>query len=531
MGVCGKEPETAALLDLLIYAVRGISVYAHRAGRIGLRDAEVDQFVIDALVATVTNVNFSPERIRLILEEASLVKQIAKSMYERGVKNGTLPIEAFEGAALWEPAIHIDDLIRQGEAVGIEERIRREGADAVGLSEMVVYGIKGMAAYAAQAWILGQKDAAVIAFIYKALSYLESPQLSNEELYSYLIECGQMNLRVMELLDRGHTQNFGNPAPTPVRMDPIPGKCILVSGHDLKDLQTLLRQTEGLGINVYTHGEMLPAHGYPHLRKYLHLVGNYGGAWQDQARDFDAFPGAILMTTNCIQKPKRSYMSRLFTSGSVAWPGVKHISDRDFQPVIKAALSGAGFEESAQRKTVTVGYAHEAMRGLSTQLTAGLQSGAIRRLFIIGGCDGARTGRNYYSEFVERLPQNAVILTMGCAKYRFNAMELGSISGIPRLLDCGQCNDMFSAIGLVRSLAEALNCGINELPLTLNISWYEQKLFAVLLSLWSLGIQNIRLGPTMPAFVTPFIRNMLEEKFKIQQVGIVDFDMDESFAR
>jgi hydroxylamine reductase len=530
MGSCGKDPETAALLDLLIHAIRGISVYAHRIARAGLRDPEIDLFVMEALVATVTNTNFAPQRIRLILEQAALVKQSVRESYEKSIRNGMLMAESFNGATDWEPAMHLDELIRQGERVGIEERLRRDGPDLTGLVEMVINGIKGMLLHAYPAALLGEKDAGIMPFVYEALAYLETVGLNNERLLMFAQQCGQMNLRAIELLDRAHTRHFGNPEPTPVRMDPIPGKCILVSGHDLKALDMLLSQTQGSGINVYTHGELLPAHGYPKLRKYMHLVGNFGGTWQDQMREFDTFPGAILMTTNCMQKPKQSYIGRIFTCGSVAWPGVRHISDGVFDPVIKAALTAAGFEESGPRKTLTVGYGHHAVVRFSDKLCEGVRTGAIRRLFIVGGCDSGRTGRNYYTEFVERAPEDTLIMTFGCAKYRFHARAMGSICGIPRLLDCGQCNDSFSAIRIIRSLAEALKCDVNELPLSICVAWYEEKVFALLLTLLSMGIQKIRIGPRLPVFLTPLIFEMLERKYHILTTGNVDLDLDASLS-
>jgi hydroxylamine reductase len=525
MGVCGKDPETAALQDLLIHAVKGISVYAHRAAKVGLRDAQLDSFTIDALFATVTNVNFSPKRMQLLLEQAAVMKEKARVLYETALCQKLFAAESLNGATCWEPAALLNDLIRQGEQVGIEARLEGDGADITGLIEMLVYGIKGMAAYAHHSWLMGQTDDSVAAFIYEVMDYLESGQRDVEKLLGYCMQCGTVNFKVMELLDRGHTSHLGHPEPTSVRMDPIPGKCILVSGHDLGDLEALLQQTEGKGINIYTHGEMLPAHGYPQLKKYPHLVGNYGGAWQDQAREFDAFPGAILMTTNCIQKPKQSYISRIFTCGLVAFPGVSHVKGREFAPVIEASLSETGFLSSGPGKTTFVGFGHHAILGVADKVIEAVKAGAIQRFFVIGGCDGARPGRNYYTEFVEQLPKDTVILTLGCAKFRFNSLELGTIGGIPRLLDCGQCNDSFSAIRVALALAEAFKCGVNELPLTLNISWYEQKAVAVLLTLLSLGVKNIRLGPTLPAFATPFIIEVLQSKFGIQGIGSAENDI------
>jgi hydroxylamine reductase len=337
---------------------------------------------------------------------------------------------------------------------------------------------------------------------------------------------GELNLKVMGLLDAANTGAYGHPEPTKVRVTPVKGKAVVVSGHDLKDLEELLKQTEGKGINVYTHGEMLPAHAYPGLKKYKHLVGNYGGAWQDQVREFAAFPGAILMTTNCIQKPKESYKGRIFTSGLVAWPGVRHIGpNRDFTPVIEAALAAPGFTADAAEKTITVGFARNAVLGVAGAVIEAVKKGAIRHFFLVGGCDGAKPGRNYYTDFAQKVPNDCVILTLACGKYRFNKLPFGDIGGIPRLLDVGQCNDAYSAIQIAVALADAFHCGVNELPLSLVLSWYEQKAVAILLTLLHLGIKNIRLGPSLPAFLTPPVLQVLVEKFHVAPVTTPEEDL------
>jgi hydroxylamine reductase len=313
--------------------------------------------------------------------------------------------------------------------------------------------------------------------------------------------------------------------PTPVRVEPLQGKAILVSGHDLKDLAQLLVQTDGTGINVYTHGEMLPAHGYPGLKKFKHLAGNYGGAWQDQKTEFAKFPGAILMTTNCIQEPQENYEKRIFTSGFVGWPGVTHIANGDFSPVIAAALAAPGFAEDGPDKTILVGFGHNAVLGVADQVVAAVKSGAIKHFFLVGGCDGARSGRDYYTQFAESVPDDCVILTLACGKYRFNKLDFGTIGGIPRLLDVGQCNDAYSAIQIAAALAKAFNCGVNDLPLSFVLSWYEQKAVAVLLTLLHLGVRNIRLGPTLPAFVTPNVLKVLNEKFNLMPIKTAEQDL------
>ena len=347
-----------------------------------------------------------------------------------------------------------------------------------------------------------------------------------DELLGWALKVGELNLKIMELLDSVHTQTYGNPEPTPVRITPVKGKCILVSGHDLKDLEELLKQTAGKGINVYTHGEMLPCHAYPGLKKYPHLVGNFGGAWQNQFREFGQFPGAVLMTTNCIQRPRDSYRERIFTGGLVAWPGVPHIGpDRDYTPVIEAALAAPGFAEDAEEKTILVGFGHHAVLGVAGKVIEAVKAGAIRHFFLVGGCDGAEPGRNYFTEFAEQVPNDCVILTLACGKFRFNKLDFGDIGGIPRLLDMGQCNDAYSAIKVASALAEAFGCGVNELPLSMIISWFEQKAVAILLTLLHLGIQNIRLGPNLPAFVTPTVLNVLVEKFQIKPIDTPERDL------
>ncbi len=391
---------------------------------------------------------------------------------------------------------------------------------------MLLYGLKGAAAYLDHAQILGYEDDSTYAFIHEALSYLSEDSASDvNRLLSLCLECGKMNYRAMELLNEAHVATYGAPSPADVRIDPVQGKCIVVSGHDLKDLEELLKQTEGTGINVYTHGEMLPAHGYPGLRKYSHLVGNYGGAWQDQQKEFAAFPGAILMTTNCIQKPTEAYKHRIFTSGLVQWPGVTHISNRDFSPVIKATQEAEGFTEDGPGKTIKVGFGHHAVLSVADKVVELVKKGKIRHFFLVGGCDGARPGRNYYTELAEKIPNDCIILTLACGKYRFNKMDFGEIEGIPRLLDVGQCNDAYSAIRIAAALSEAFQVDINDLPLSLILSWFEQKAVAILLTLLHLGVRNIRLGPTLPAFTTPSILEILGREYGIKPITTPEEDL------
>ncbi len=531
-GVCGKDPQTAALQDLLIHSVKGISQYAHRARQLGAKDPKIDAFVVEVLFSTVTNVNFDPKRLADCLTEAGEKIHQARGLYEKACKDAGKEPDSLTGPAQFQPAESLDELIRQGQQLPITSRIEVVGEEIAGLEGLVTYGLKGMAAYADHARILGREDEAVYAFFHEALDFLACGEAHTaDELLAMALRCGEVNLSVMEMLDAAHTGAYGHPTPTQVRVTPVAGKAICVSGHDLKDLKMLLEQTEGKGINIYTHGEMLPAHGYPGLKEHKHLVGNYGGAWQDQRKEFDEFPGAILMTTNCIQKPEDSYKGRIFTTGLVAWPDVTHISAdadgrKDFTPVIEAALAGEGFAEDAPEKSITVGFGHEAVMGVAGQVVEAVKAGKIRHFFLIGGCDGAKPGRNYYTELAADVPDDCVILTLACGKYRFNKQDFGDIGGIPRLLDLGQCNDAYSAVRIVQALAEAFDCGVNDLPLSLVISWYEQKAVVILLTLLHLGICGIRLGPSLPAFIRPAVLNVLAEKFNIMPISTPQADLE-----
>ncbi|MCE5199504.1 MAG: hydroxylamine reductase [Armatimonadota bacterium] len=525
-GVCGKDATTATLQDLLLYATKGISMYAHRARQLGALDHDVDLFTVEALFTTVTNVDFDPERLQGWLVKAAQIKDRAKELYEDACAGAGKTPEALGGPAAWTPAADIDGLVAQGAEIGILSRKSALGDDITGLQELITYGLKGTAAYADHAQILGKEDDALYAGFHEGLDLLTKANPSADELVGASLKVGELNLKVMGLLDAANTDAYGHPEPTAVRIEPVKGKAILVSGHDLKDLEELLKQTEGKGINIYTHGEMLPAHGYPKLKAYKHLVGNYGGAWQDQVKEFDIFPGAILMTTNCIQKPRESYKARIFTTGLVAMPGVEHIGeDKDFSHVIEAALAAPGFTEDGLDKTIMVGFGRNAVLGVAEPVINAIKSGAIKHFFLIGGCDGAKPGRNYYTEFAQMTPKDTVILTLACGKYRFNKLDFGDIGGIPRLLDIGQCNDAYSAIQIAVALADAFGVGVNDLPLSMILSWYEQKAVAILLTLLFLGIKNIKLGPTFPAFVTPPVLNVLVENFNISPVTTPEEDL------
>ena len=526
-GVCGKDPETAKMQDLLLWQAKGIGMYAHRAAVTGgMHDREINKFVVEALFTTVTNVNFDAVRIEHIIRKGQAVKEKAKLMYENACKKAGKTPEKLDGPAAWNPPHEYKVLLNEAPDRGINARKKALGDDAAGLQELLTYGLKGMAAYADHALILGQEDENVYAFIHETLDFLTRPNPTVDELVGYNMKCGEVNLRVMELLDKANTDAYGHPVPTKVRVNPVKGKALLVSGHDLKDLYEILEQTEGKGINVYTHGEMLPAHGYPKLKKFKHLAGNYGGAWQDQHSEFNAFPGAIVMTTNCIQKPLATYRGRIFTSGLVAYPRVEHISDGDFSPAIEAALKEEGFKKDGEDKTILVGFAHNTVLGVADKVIDAVKTGKIKHFFLVGGCDGAKPGRNYYTEFAEQAPKDTVILTLACGKFRFNKQEFGDIGGIPRLLDMGQCNDAYSAIQVAVALSKAFNVGVNELPLSLVLSWYEQKAVCILLTLLHLGIKNIRLGPTLPAFVTPAVLQVLVDRFNIMPTTTAKRDLD-----
>ncbi|MGD8366153.1 MAG: hydroxylamine reductase [Desulfobacterales bacterium] len=519
IGVCGKKPEVAALQDLLVYSVKGLSQVALEGIKNGVRDPEVDKFACEGLFSTLTNVDFDPARFVGLIDQSVRLREALKEKVKAAGGNVDLG-----DAASFSPAGDEAGMVAQGEKVGVKSDPTVD-PDILSLRELLVYGIKGVAAYADHARILGQEDEAVYNFIYEAMAATLDASLGADELVGLAMKCGEINLRTMELLDAANTGSYGHPVPTRVPLGAKKGKAILVSGHDLKDLELILEQTQGKGINVYTHGEMLPCHGYPELKKYEHFYGHYGTAWQNQAREFAEFPGAILMTTNCIQKPKEVYQENIFTTGLVGWPGVTHIADKDFSPVIEKALQMPGFAEDTDKGAVTVGFGHHAVLGVADKVIAAVKDKAIRHFFLVAGCDGAKPGRNYYTEFVEKLPADTVVLTLACGKFRFFDKDLGDIGGIPRLLDIGQCNDAYSAIRIASALAEAFDCGVNDLPLSMVLSWYEQKACAILLTLLYLGIKDIRLGPSLPAFVSDNVLGVLVDKFNIMPISTPDEDI------
>jgi hydroxylamine reductase len=523
-GVCGKDPTTAALQDLLVYGAKGLSMWAHRARQLGAHDEGVDIFANEVLFATVTNVDFDPTRLVKTLQELGQMMDKAQNLYESAAKKAGRSPEKLSGPAAWRPKGGVAELEAEGRKHTIESRRAKVGPDVCGVEEMIMYGLKGMAAYVDHAQVLGYHDEKIYAFTHECLDFL-SRDNDLGALVPMALKVGEMNIATMALLDRAHTTTYGHPVPTKVPVTTFKGKAILVSGHDLKDLEELLKQTQGKGVNIYTHGEMLPAHSYPELKKYKHLVGNYGGAWQDQQKEFEAFPGAILMTTNCIQAPRDSYKARIFTAGLVAFPGVRHIQNREFGPVIEAALQASGFSSDEPKKEILIGFGHNTVMSVADKVIDGVKQGKIRHFFLIGGCDGAKPGRNYYTELAEKIPNDCVILTVACGKYRFNKLEFGDIGGIPRLLDVGQCNDAYSAVQIALALSKAFNTDVNSLPLSLVLSWYEQKAVAILLSLLHLGIKNIRLGPSLPAFVTPAVLDVLVKNFAIKPITTADEDL------
>jgi hydroxylamine reductase len=519
-GVCGKDADVAALQDILVYALQGLSVVAVDARKAGIVDRNSDVFMTKALFSTLTNVDFDPARfVELIGKCVSL----RDSLKDRAKKAGA-GIDEKTAAVNFRPQSTVPGLLAQASIASLKADAS-VNPDIQSLQHILLFGIKGVAAYADHAQILGQEDDKIYIFIQEALAAIARENLDINGWIGLVLKCGEINLRTMELLDAANTTTFGHPVPTKVPLGAKKGKAILISGHDLKDLSELLKQTEGKGINIYTHGEMLPAHGYPGLKKYPHFYGHYGTAWQNQAREFAEFPGAILMTTNCIQKPRDVYKDNLFTCGLVGWPGIAHIDDSNFEPVIKKALEMPGFTADQEGKSVMVGFARNAVLSVADKVIEAVKGKAIRHFFLVAGCDGAKPGRNYYTEFVEKAPKDTVVMTLACGKFRFFDQDLGDIGGIPRLLDIGQCNDAYSAIQIAVALSKAFNCGVNDLPLSMILSWYEQKAVAILLTLLYLGIKDIRLGPSLPAFITPNVLNVLVQNFAIKPITTPDEDL------
>ncbi|CAJ1904238.1 Hydroxylamine reductase [Aeromonas jandaei] len=526
-GMCGKTAETSDLQDVLIYTLQGLSAWALAAREQGIIDREIDAFVPKAFFATLTNVNFDSNRIVAYANQALAYRQqLADRLTAMAVQVNDLPQSAYfePGAELLEQLAHA--------APAAPNRGKNEvNEDIMGLRLLCLYGLKGAAAYMEHARVLDQQSDEVAAEFHRIMSWLSTDPSEMGRLFNCAMEIGQLNFKIMEMLDLGETSAFGHPEPTQVRVTPIPGKCILVSGHDMMDLKLILEQTKGTGINVYTHGEMLPALAYPFFKQYPHLVGNYGSAWQNQQKEFANFPGAVVMTSNCIIDPNvGNYSDRIFTRSIVGWPGVTHLEGDDFSAVIAKALALDGFKHTELEHFITIGFARNALMQAAPAVIEKVKAGEISHFFLVGGCDGDKAERAYFTEFAKAAPRDSLLLTLGCGKYKFNKLDFGDIGGIPRLLDVGQCNDAYSAIQLALALSEAFECGVNDLPLTLVLSWFEQKAIVILLTLLALGVKDIRTGPTAPAFLTPALLKVLEEQFGLKGTTTAEADLAEILA-
>jgi len=532
-GVCGKTEDVANLQDLLVWLLKGISFYGVKARELGVSDPEADLFVAQSLFSTITNVNFDPERFVPLVDKALELRDRLKVRFLEAYQqaHGRAFSRPLPEVATWVPEkVDMDEFVQKGATVGVMAEPNL-GEDVRSLRQLLTYGLKGLAAYTDHAYILEHYNDDLLAFLQKALVVTTDEDASADDLVGMVLKCGEMGVQAMVLLDQANTSTYGHPEPTQVNIGVREGPAILISGHDLRDLDELLQQTEGAGVNVYTHGEMLPANAYPAFKKYRHFVGNYGGSWWHQQKEFEKFGGAILMTTNCIVKPKESYRDRIFTTGLAGWPGVPHIPDRqnggqkDFGPVIAKALE-SGSPQELERGTIPAGFAHAAVLGVADRVVEAVKGGAIKRFVVMAGCDGRHKTRQYYTEMAKSLPLDTVILTAGCAKYRYNKLDLGDINGIPRILDAGQCNDSYSLVVIAQKLAEAFGLSdINDLPISYDIAWYEQKAVIVLLALLSLGVKKIRLGPTLPAFVSPNVLKVLVEKLDIKPIATVEEDL------
>ena len=516
IGVCGKKSEVADLQDMLRHMLKGISICNTKARESGKYNEEVDKIIMEGLFSTITNANFDKKFFLEKIQEAITLRDELKE------KNS---VESTHDSVIWS-SDNEDEIIKKSGEVGV---LSTENDDVRSLRELLIYGLKGIAAYYHHAFVLGEKDKEISNFIQDSL-IATTNDLSVDELVGYNMKCGEIGVKAMALLDKANTSAYGNPEPTNVNIGVRDNPGILISGHDLKDMEELLKQTEGTGIDVYTHGEMLPANAYPAFKKYSNFVGNYGNAWWKQKEEFEKFNGPILLTTNCLVPPKDSYKDRVYMTGVVGFEGLKYIPDgengksKDFTELITHAKKCSS-PEKIEDGEITVGFAHNAALSVADKIVAAVKAGKIKRFVVMAGCDGRHKQRDYYTEFAKKLPKDTVILTAGCAKYRYNKLDLGDIDGIPRLLDAGQCNDSYSLVVIAQKLAEVFGVGINELPLSFNIAWYEQKAVLVLLSLLSLGVKNIMLGPVLPAFVSPNVLNVLVEKFNIQPNSTVEEDL------
>ncbi len=520
-GVCGKTPEIANLQDLLIYQLKGISCYAKEIlDKGGNIDQEVVKFVENGLFTTLTNVNFDPEVHINLLKKSQKIKEKLRKIAPKG---------EYPEHAIYNLSDSKDEMLKDAIKAGImyDDSLDQ---DIRSLRSTILYGLKGIAAYGHQARFINFIDKEVDNFYFKALEATTNDKLSSEDLIELTMKTGNIAIAVMKLLDDANTSKYKNPTPHKVNVTLKKGPFIIVSGHDLRDLEMLLEQSEGKGINIYTHGEMLPAHGYDGLKKYKHLAGNFGSAWQNQQKEFDDIPGCILMTTNCLMQPRESYKDRIYSTSVVGWEGIKHIKAdedgyKDFSEIINKALELGGYDEDEECKEILVGFGHKATLSNAEKIVSAVNDGNIKHFFVIGGCDGARPGRNYYTDFAKLVPKDCIILTLACGKYRFNKLEFGEVAGLPRLLDIGQCNDLYSAVKIATSLADAFDTNVNSLPLSIILSWYEQKAVADLLALLALGIRGIYLGPSLPAFLSPNVLQYLVDNFDLKPISTPDEDL------
>ncbi|WP_332402277.1 hydroxylamine reductase [Vibrio metschnikovii] len=525
-GMCGKTAEVSDLQDILVYTLQGVSFWANQAYSFNIIDDEINQWAPKAFFATLTNVNFDPQRILELTHLAAEYQVRLKAQVLAASQLTNQPITPLPAVAQFELPDSVEAILTLAPQVAVNRGKEMLHEDVIGLRLLCLYGLKGAAAYMEHARVLGQTSNDIYAQYHDIMAWLGTEPDDLSELLDCSMKIGLMNYKVMEMLDLGETDTFGHPQPTAVNVKPIKGKCILVSGHDLHDLEKILQQTVGKGINVYTNGEMLPAHGYPELNKYPHLVGNYGSAWQNQQKEFANFPGAIVMTSNCLLNPNvGQYAERLFTRSIVGWPDVAHIEGDDFNQVIECALNQSGFLHDEIEQMITVGFGRNALMNSAPAVIDQVKQGNIKHFFLVGGCDGDKAERSYYSDFTAAAPDDTLILTLACGKFRFNKNQFGDINGIPRLLDVGQCNDAYSAIQLALALAKEFDCDINELPLTLVLSWFEQKAIVILLTLFALGVKGIYTGPTAPAFLTDNLLTILQDKFDMRSIGNVAEDL------
>ena len=526
-GMCGKENTVSDLQDVLVYSLQGLSFWVNLSYHIDIINNEINQWAPQAFFATLTNVNFDPERIVTFAHQSNHYKEKIESQVRAAYEQANKPLPSLTPAATFHVPETMSEILALAESVAVNRQHDTVNEDIIGLRLLCLYGLKGVAAYLDHAAVLGQSDVSAYAEYHQIMALLGGDPADSELLLQTALRIGALNYRAMALLDAGETKTLGQPEPTQVNIKPIVGKCLLVSGHDLHDLQKILEQTEDKGINVYTHGEMLPGHAYPELKKYSHLVGNYGTAWQNQQREFFNFPGAIVMTSNCLLNPEiPEYADRLFTRSVVGWPNVAHLVDDDFTPAIECALKQAGFAHTEIEQYVTVGFGHHALMAAAPAVIEEIKQGHIKHVLLIGGCDGDKAERQYYHDIAMQAPDDTLILTLGCGKYRFYDQRFGQINGIPRLLDLGQCNDAYSAILLALALAETFECSINDLPLTLILSWFEQKAISILLTLLSFNVKGIYIGPTAPAFLTPNLLAILQSQYDLHLISTPESDLN-----